>query len=267
MKYFVVSDVHGFYSILKKTLDEKGFDENNPNHKLIICGDIMDRGSESLQMQSYIMHLINLDKVILIRGNHEDLMLDFLNNFCEYKDSLLYAHHYSNGTVETAFKLSKRDWLKNYEYLDNPEDFIRDVRNSAFVKYIIPKTVDYFETEHYVFTHGFIPYKETTRKLLNGLYAEVVEYDENWRNASKEQWQSARWENGQQLAVEYCVNVPNKTIVCGHFICSYGHSEYEKQGTCYGDNDIVSPFYAKGLIAIDACTAYSGKMNCLIIED
>lgn len=267
MKYFVVSDVHGFYSILRKTLDEKCFDENNPDHKLVICGDIMDRGNEPLQMQNYIMHLIKLDKVILIRGNHEDLMLDFLINFYEYKDNLSCTLYYSKGTVETALKLSKSGRLKDYECLENPEAFVCDVKNSAFVKYIIPKAADYFETKHYVFTHGFIPYKETTKKLLNGLYAEVVEYDDNWRNADIERWQKARWENGQQLSVEYCVNVPNKIIVCGHFICSYGHSEYEKQGTFYGNNDIVSPFYAKGLIAIDACTAFSGKMNCLIIED
>ena len=43
MKYFVVSDVHGFYTELKVALDKNGFDINDNNHKLIICGDLMDR--------------------------------------------------------------------------------------------------------------------------------------------------------------------------------------------------------------------------------
>ena len=57
MKYFVTADSHGFFSLMHNTLLEKGFDEDNPNHKLIVCGNLMDRGKEA--------HLV--------RGNHEDL--------------------------------------------------------------------------------------------------------------------------------------------------------------------------------------------------
>ena len=43
-----MSDVHGFYSILKDELDKAGFIQNNNNHTLIICGDLFDRGPEAL---------------------------------------------------------------------------------------------------------------------------------------------------------------------------------------------------------------------------
>ncbi len=33
MKYFVSSDIHGFYDEWMKTLKDKGFDINNPNIK------------------------------------------------------------------------------------------------------------------------------------------------------------------------------------------------------------------------------------------
>lgn len=28
-----------------------------------------------------------------------------------------------------------------------------------------------------------------------------------------------------------------------------------------------SSYYGKGVIALDACTAYSGQVNCIILED
>ena len=59
----------------------------------------------------------------------------------------------------------------------------------------------------------------------------------------------------------------NKTIVCGHWHTSYGHSKYEHKGTEFGEDADFSPYYGPGIIAIDACTAFSGKSNCLVIED
>ena len=47
MKYFAISDMHSFYSIAKKSLDEAGFDPDNENHTLVVCGDIFDRGDET----------------------------------------------------------------------------------------------------------------------------------------------------------------------------------------------------------------------------
>lgn len=59
----------------------------------------------------------------------------------------------------------------------------------------------------------------------------------------------------------------DKTIVCGHWHTSYGHSKYEHKGTEFGEDADFSPYYGPGIIAIDACTAFSGKVNCLVIED
>ena len=42
MKFFVVSDIHGFYNELIKAVSSAGFDKNNKNHTLIICGDLFD---------------------------------------------------------------------------------------------------------------------------------------------------------------------------------------------------------------------------------
>ena len=42
MKYFVSSDIHGFYDEWQKSLKDNGFDINNPCHKIIVCGDLFD---------------------------------------------------------------------------------------------------------------------------------------------------------------------------------------------------------------------------------
>lgn len=114
----------------------------------------------------------------------------------------------------------------------------------------------YFETEHYVFTHGWIPSIPNRDKSYS--------YISSWREADREQWNQARWFNGMDAAQ---TADENKTIVCGHWHTSYGHSKYEHKGTEFGEDADFSPYYGPGIIAIDACTAFSGKVNCLVIED
>ena len=58
-----------------------------------------------------------------------------------------------------------------------------------------------------------------------------------------------------------------KTIVCGHRHASYGHSKLEGMGTEFGKDADFSPYIAPGIIALDACTAHSGIVNRIIVED
>ena len=135
-------------------------------------------------------------------------------------------------------------------------DFADAEKNTPFYKNIIPAMVDYFETEHYVFTHGWIPCIPNRDKSYS--------YISSWRESDREQWNQARWFNGMDAAQ---TADENKTIVCGHWHTSYGHSKYEHKGTEFGEDADFSPYYGPGIIAIDACTAFSGKANCLVIED
>ena len=61
--------------------------------------------------------------------------------------------------------------------------------------------------------------------------------------------------------------MPHKLIVCGHVHCSYGHAKLEGDGEEMGEYANFEPHYAQGIIAIDACTSYSHKVNCIVIED
>lgn len=76
-KYFITSDTHSFYNELIEELNNKGFDVNNNDHIIIMCGDLFDRGPDSLKIYNFIKSLPK-DRRVLIRGNHEYLFIDLL---------------------------------------------------------------------------------------------------------------------------------------------------------------------------------------------
>ena len=120
------------------------------------------------------------------------------------------------------------------------------------IKPFYKKMVNYFETENYVFVHGWVPVKKG-----------------DWR---KGDWREARWLNGMELNHLGC-NPTNKTVVCGHWYCSYGWSHIAQKykefpQKTHKDFELsFQPYYEEGIIAIDACTVYSGKVNVVVLED
>lgn len=257
MRYYVTADVHGFFSELKTALDEQGFSEDQEPHKLIVCGDLYDRGAEALQLQAFILDLLAKDQVILIRGNHEDLTLSLLNNW--HRRSYLQTHHHTNGTIDTLCQLTNsgiRDLYTNAETVGRA--FLQD----PYIQKLIPTMVNYYETEHYIFTHGWIPCTPISIAPDEKEYISIAD----WRNADKEIWDKARWINGMEAA-HHGILEPGKTIVCGHWHCSFGHSRYEKDGGEFDNSPNFDPYYGEGIIALDACTVVSKKVNCIVIED
>ena len=249
MKYYITADVHGFYTEFHKALDEAGYFNDSDPHKLIILGDIFDRGQEAVKMQEFILQLMEQDAVILIRGNHEDLFEEMVT----IDEGLPVRHHVSNGTYGTALQLTGFDptmaQIRHW-------DFAEAARETPYYRQIIPATVDYYETAHYVFVHGWIP----SIRERDGGYS----YYSDWRETGPEGWRHARWYNGMDAA-QSCME--EKTILCGHWHCSYGHSKYEGRGSEFGPDADFSPYYGPGIIALDGCTAHSGKVNVIVIED
>lgn len=242
MKFFCASDIHSFYTPFIKALDEAGFDKNNPEHWLISCGDAFDRGSESEEVLHFLM---SLERKILVKGNHDTL----LEECCERE--FPYSRDISNRTVKTINdiggagegycfdKCCENTWNRTAAYRDC--------------------LVNYFETENYIFVHSFIPLKHSEGPQEN------FEYDPDWRDATNYEWEWAMWGNPFELAAQG-LNKTGKTLVFGHFHTSWPRAKYEGQPEFSEDADF-SPYFGDGYIAIDACTAYTGKVNVLVIED
>lgn len=76
-------------------LREKGYFEDEGPKKLIVCGDAFDRGKEAVEMQNFLADLVAKDEAILIRGNHDDLLEEFVTHSAAYAArGLLATHHF-----------------------------------------------------------------------------------------------------------------------------------------------------------------------------
>lgn len=251
MKLFVVADIHGFFNEMKAALDAQGFDPTNPHHYLILCGDLLDRGPQPEECLDYVL---SLPRAIFIRGNHEDLMEDAIRR------GYFLNHDETNGTAATAKMLTNAT--------DEIDVLIRMKSHQKYNAYI-RRCVNYFQTPHYVFVHGWIPC--FTRKKMS-MYRDQVAYipmEDDWHMAGKRLWEAARWYNGMD-AWGWGIKVPDHTVVCGHWHTSWGHhyihhtSEEWPQSNKEAD---FSPFIDDGIIALDACTAFTHKVNCIVLED
>lgn len=248
-KYFVVSDVHGFYSLLMEALKQQGFEINNPSHHLIVCGDVFDRGKEAKQLQDFLISMQEQNRLIYICGNHEDLMLEMIRDLPQICDHIEWTHHASNGTVSTLLQLTgmtlsqvKRDPYRAIEYFTH----------TPFYKQLLPEIVDYVEIGDCVFVHGWIP---------------CFSHLTDWREASNSEWREARWWNGMEMWRNKACRESGKTIVCGHWHCSWGWAQEDCETyTEWGQSANFEPYDREGILAIDGCVAYSGIMNCVVLE-
>lgn len=244
-KFFIFSDCHGFYDEMKSALDNAGFDANNEGHWVIACGDYFDRGRKPIDVMNYLQ---SLPRKILVKGNHEQLLTECINR------GYALSHDYSNGTFNTIADLAPNAKTFNVACAvayDKVKDFIESM-------------VNYVELKQHIFVHSFIPL--INKDGLPAHYTKKRQFEkmDNWREASAKEWEDACWGNPFGFAEQGLL--PDKTIVFGHWHCSAGWSKAEGCSE-FGDDAKFEPFYGEGFIAIDACTAHSGKVNVIVVED
>ena len=258
--FFVISDVHSYYAPMISALEEKGFFENKEN-KLILLGDALDRGPDAKKVIEFLLMLHREGRLIYIKGNHEALFVDCLQSISRgeiFAIACGMSVHYINGTFGTLLQIAD---MTTADAMNFPDELVKRVMQSEFYKVLLPSCIDFYETEKYVFTHGYIPMKTEGRRPYF-----KFKYDVNWRNADENSWYDARWFNGMDLACKYRITEKGKTIVVGHSSVAYGHATFEKRGSETGKNADFSPFAADGILAIDAHTVTSGIVNCVVFD-
>lgn len=249
-KFFVTSDIHSYLAPLKIALDEAGFDPDNKDHWLIVCGDCFDRGPDSVELLRFLMQL---ERKILVKGNHDILLEE-----CCMRE-FHYSHDKSNGTVQTIRDLGgAKDGNSFAECCCRTYDRLAAYRDSL---------VNYFETKNYIFVHSWIPTNVEFDGKSKPWYQQgkTFTWMEDWRDANDVEWEEAMWGN-PFVRAEQDLNKTGKTIVFGHWHCSSGH---KMLGNCADEFNyaIWEPCYFKNTIGIDRCTAYTGECNVLVIED
>ena len=238
-KIFVVSDIHGYYTELINALDAVGFDKNNPNHIFVSCGDLFDRGNENHLVYSFVK---GLKHKILLKGNHEDMLRRVLLS------GRIDSNNVSNGTDITVTQLlgedvvGKQGYINVSAYADKIEEIVT----------FIDSMLNFYETGRYIFVHGWVPI------ISEGRDAEI---NQAWRDVSDSEWKNARL-IGWQETYNVGAIIEGKTIVCGHRPACLGHIF-----DSFREPDCSAPFYGKGVIAIDAGTVRSGRVNVLVVDE
>lgn len=142
---YIVGDIHGMYEYWMKM--KKKIEQEDPEAKFILVGDIEDRGPDSYKMILWAMeNIAENGKYQMVKGNHEDLKVKWwktLNNYFKNNNIDIKKEGYASGyvcenygfdkymdandvTVEEMEKIINwMDSLPLYKYIDvNNKKFI-----------------------------------------------------------------------------------------------------------------------------------------------
>lgn len=140
------------YTLLLEKRTIKGFFDDKKPHKLIVCGDLFDRGSEAKELENFVIDLMKKDEIILVRGNHEDLFIKMLNTW--HMESYCQGHHLSNGTVDTVLQLTDSN---DNDLIYRPNEVYSKIKGTSFYKNILPSMVDFLKQKIiYLFMVGYL---------------------------------------------------------------------------------------------------------------
>lgn len=127
MATYCVSDIHGNLKELKALLEKIQF-KYDGSDRLIIVGDMVDWGRQSIETLLFCMELDKeYEFVTVLMGNHDYMMLEYLltGYTKEVTSELMHSNWGSNGGVKTFkqyIKLNGRtkkeiiDWLSKLKY-------------------------------------------------------------------------------------------------------------------------------------------------------
>lgn len=257
-KYFIVSDIHSFYTPLKNALHQAGFRKTNKEHILIVCGDVFDRGEETMEVYRFLTSLPKR-RCILVKGNHESLFEELLTK------QLPDDYDFSNGTVKTFCAIAGVDeevlnrsyYFKNgigdgyYDRIRRAwKNIVTEVKNSKVYSWLhSDQWRDFYELDEFIFVHSFIPLKAKDGLPFYYINNRAFEYFDDWRTtATEEDWEAARWGCPWKQYKDgyFDEEIKNgKKLVVGHWHCA---DFWSKFGGDYDNDDI---FYDGYIVAID----------------
>lgn len=250
MKNFVVSDIHDHYDLLMAALQDNGFEEHNAEHRLIVCGDGFYSGPQPGELFRFLQKLSDQGRLVFIYGNHDIELLDSLKNGT-----------FTRKANRTCAELLVQQLTGETGLTDDA--LIAQCNALGFTDFLSNVPVWYYETEHYIFTHGFIP---STKRC----------YNPNWRNATHREWRAAARSDAMLLTMKHGICEPGKKIVCGHFSAARCYLMKDATPTDWANNiykdvsgvpkDGFRPFFGDTFIALDQSVKKTGFMNCIVLE-
>ncbi|MCD7768412.1 MAG: metallophosphoesterase [Oscillospiraceae bacterium] len=149
-RILAVSDVHGSLCYLKGLLEKAAF---SPDDILILVGDLLEKGPDSLAVLRYIISLSETHTVHFVTGNC-DWWYPFLYQVGSPESNLWYFQHAPNCLL--------RQMCNELGIAPGPDmDYLRlrDTAAEAFPREFdfLRRAPEILETPHYTFVHGGLP--------------------------------------------------------------------------------------------------------------
>lgn len=130
---FAFGDIHGFNQPLEALLNAI---KPTPDDTLIFLGDLIDRGKDSKGVLDTLLAYQKICNLILIQGNHEEMMFGAVHEKEYFKYWLKF------GGVETLQSFGLPATLQG----------LKDVPFKYFK--LLKSALPYYETDNYIFTHA-----------------------------------------------------------------------------------------------------------------
>ena len=127
MRKLVIGDIHGGLKAIQELLNRLNL---SPLDQLIFLGDYVDGWSESPEVIDYLITLNKKYKCVFIRGNHDDLLLNYLktNTYSEE-----WFKHGGESTVKAYKKITPIQLEKHIAFLHSLKDYYIDEENRLFI--------------------------------------------------------------------------------------------------------------------------------------
>jgi len=189
MRTLVVGDIHGKRKLFDRLLEAMNYKAGED--KLILIGDLVDRGEDSRGVVERAIELKNEapDNVIVLKGNHEAMMLSALFQ-PESEQAELWLY---NGGVETL-----------HSYINEEGEF--DVPEEHWM--FMESLPTWYEDEHAIYVHAALPEE-------NGQFLHPSETPDS---------PELYWSRNRNFFAEY----KGKTVVFGHTITGMLFGERER---------------------------------------
>lgn len=123
----VIGDIHGGLRALNQVLEKANVTQKDT---LIFLGDYVDGWSESPQVIDFLIGLSQKQNCIFIRGNHDELLLDWLQS---NRDNPLWFDHGGQATVLAYANVDEATKQKHIDFLKNLDNYYLDSSNRLFV--------------------------------------------------------------------------------------------------------------------------------------
>ena len=126
----VIGDIHGGLKAVIQVLERA---KSTSKDTLIFLGDYVDGWSQSPEVINFLIDLSKKQNCIFIKGNHDELLLDWLEDRHENLNEEMWFKHGGKATVDAYLNVSYQERQKHIQFLKTLQNYYLDEQNRLFV--------------------------------------------------------------------------------------------------------------------------------------